>query len=252
MATIVATLAIAESTLRHAARDAYQVYIDHEERLKRSLAEHARAGRPLSEWRRTFFLHASLKPTRDVVLNIDYTRGPDSNVPHEAMPPLNSQDDLEENRRLIRSFVADLAFVPDDGDARRTVAQRHQVSREISAQTAFEHLIVPLRIDDPADSWNYLQIRLQIQRYLEDHPDTVCTVFRMRPDAPEFERTLARDGKIEPYQGANSRTGYRGDRTIFDRYRLTIQLYEYSRVSDRDGNVLATEVGCPSKFWAGG
>ena len=228
--------------LERAARDAYQVYIDHEERLKRSLAEHALAGKPLSEWRRTFFLDASLKPTRNVVLSNDYTRGPDANVPHEAMPPLNSQEDLEENRRLIRSFVADLAFAPDDGDPRRTVAQRHYVAREISAQTAFEQLIVPLRIDDPTDSWSYLQIRLQIQRYLEDHPDTMCTVYRMRPNAPEFERTLTKDGKIEPYQGANSRTGYSGDRTIFDRDRLTIQLYEYSRVSDRKGNVLSTEV----------
>ena len=232
--------------LETAARDAYQVYIDHEDRLRRSLAEHSESGRPLNEWRRTFFLDASLKPTRDAVLVNDYTRGPSPNVPHEAMPPLYSPEDLEENRRLIRNFVTGLPFVPDDGDPRRTVAQHHEVVRDIPARSVFEHLIVPLRIEDPADSWIYLQIRLQIQRYLESHPNALCTVYRMRPRATEFERMLTKSGNIEPYQGDNPGTGYRGDRTIFARGQLTIQIYEfariYSRAGEQRGNVLATNV----------
>ena len=222
--------------LETAARDAYQVYIDHEDRLRRSLAEHAESGRPLDEWRRTFFLDASLKPTRDAVLDIDYTRGPVANVPHEAMPPLYSPEDLEENRQLIRNFVTGLPFVPDEGDPRRTVAQQHEVVRDVPARSAFERLIVPLRIEDPADSWSYLQIRLQIQRYLESHPNALCTVYRMRPNATEFERMLTESGNIEAYQGANPGTGYRGDRTIFARGQLTIQIYEYARVFSRAGN----------------
>ena len=156
--------------LEKALRDAYQLFIYHDEQLKRSLAEHLNAGRPLSEWVRMFFLDASLKPTRDAVLDIEYTRGPKREVPHAATPPLNSQEDLEENRRLIGEFVAGLAFVPDDGDERRTEAQRHKVSREIPAETAFEQLVVPLRIDNPTDWWNYFQIRLVIKRYLEGSP----------------------------------------------------------------------------------
>ncbi len=232
--------------LEIAARDAYQVYIDHEDRLRRSLAEHAQSGRPLNEWRRAFFLDASLKPTRDAVLDIDYTRGPTPNVPHAAMPPLYSPEDLEENRQLFREFVSSLSFVPDEGDSRRTVAQRHEEVRDVPARSALERLIVPLRIEDPADAWNFLQIRLQIQRYLESNPDALCTVFRMRPQATEFERTLTRDGNIEPYQGPNLATGYRGDRAIVDRGQLTIQIYEYSgvysRVGDERGEVLATDV----------
>ena len=232
--------------LETAARDKYQVYIDHEDRLRHSLAEHAESGRPLNEWRRTFFLDASLKPTRDAVLDIDYTRGPAPNIPHAAMPPLYSQEDLDENRQLIRDFVSGLSFVPDEGDPRRTAAQRHGVVRDIPIHSAFERLIVPLRIDDPADSWSYLQIRLQIQRYLESHPDATCTVYRMRPHVTDFERTLTRKGNIEPYQGANQSTGYRGDRSIFDRGQMTIQMYEYARVYSRDnderGDVLATNV----------
>lgn len=228
--------------LEKAARDAYQVFIMHEELLKRSLAEHLNSGRPLSEWVRLFFLHDSLKPTRDAVLAINYTRGPKPKVPHAATPPLNSQECLEEHRRLIGKFLADLVFAPDDGDPRRTEAQRHLVSREISAKTAYEQLIAPLRIGNPTDAWNYLQIRLVIKRYLEDHPNTVCTAYLMRPGVPEFEGILTGDGRIEPYEGKTPRTGYKGDKAIFDPGRLTIQIYQHSRVLDQEGNVLATDV----------
>ena len=232
--------------LETAARDAYQIYIDHEDRLRLSLAEHAAAGKPLNDWRRMFFLDASLKPTRDAVLDIDYTRGPKPNIPHEAMPPLYSPEELEENRRLLRNFIADLTFVSEDGDPRRTVAQQHEVARDIPIKEALEHLIVPLRIEAAADSWTYLQIRLQIQHYLESNTNALCTVYRMRPLATDVERTLTKSGNIEPFQGANPQTGYKGDRTIFDKGRLTIQIHEYTRVYSRSdngsGDVLATNV----------
>ena len=141
--------------------------------------------KPLSEWRRTFFLDASLKPTRDAVLDIDYTRGPTPNVFHAAMAPIYSPEDLDENRQALRSFVTGLSFASDAGDPRRTVAQRHEVARDVSLQSAFERLIVPLRIEGAADSWTFLQIRLQIQRYLESHPNASCSVYRMRPQATE-------------------------------------------------------------------
>ena len=57
---------------------------------------------------------------------------------------------------------------------------------------------------------------------------------------------LTKNGNIEPFQGANRRTGYRGDRTIFDRDRMTIQIHEYdriyARINERRGEVLATNV----------
>ena len=232
--------------LESAARDAYQVYIDHEDRLRRSLAKHAESGKPLNEWRRAFFLDASLKPTRDAVLDIDYTRGPDPDTPYAAMPPLYFPEDLEENRQLVSNFVNGLSFVPDEGDPRRTEAQKHEVARSTPLQAAFERLIVPLRIDSAEDWLNYLQIRLQIRRYLETHPNALCTVYLMRPKVTDSERTLTKSGNIEPYQGANPRTGYKGDRTISESGRLTVQIYKYSKVySRRDdgrGDVLATSV----------
>ena len=232
--------------LESGAQAAYKAYIDHEDQLRRSLAEHAKTDRPLSEWRRTFFLDASLKPTRDAVLDIEYTRGPRPNIPYAAMPPLYSPEILIENRQLISTFLNDLKFVPDNGDPRRTISQRHEVVRNLTINSVFEHLIVPLRIESVEDSWLFTQIRLQIQRFLESHPTALCTIYRMRPGATDTERTLTKNGKIEPFQGANSRTGYKGDRTVFEKGRLTIQIHNYAKVYSRSdsgkGEVLATYV----------
>jgi hypothetical protein len=228
--------------LENDARDAYQVYIDHEDRLRRSLANHVNTGRPLNEWRRAFFLDTSLKPTRDNVLDIDYTRGPEPDIPHDAMPPIYSPDDLNENRSILDAFIARFQFVPNEGDPRRTTAQKHLVSRDVPLKDAFDNLLIPFRIMDPVDSWKYLQIRLQIQRFLESRPNAMCSIYQMKPDFIE-ERTLRDNGKIEPYQGANASTGYPGDSKIYDQGILTIQIYRFSRVKQRDtGTVLATDV----------
>ena len=123
------------------ARTAYHAYIEHEDRLRRSLAEHSESGKPLNEWRRIFFLDTSLKPTRDSVLEIGYTKGPIPDFPHAAMPPLYSPDNLDGNRQLIRNFITGLSFVPDVGHPHRTAAQRHEVAREIPLHSTFERLI---------------------------------------------------------------------------------------------------------------
>lgn len=230
--------------LENDAREAYQHYIDHEDQLRVSLANHASAGRPLNEWKRAFFLDTSLKPTRDNVLDIDYTRGPDADFPYDAMPPLYSQDDLTENRALVSSFTAGMTFVPDTDDPRRTAAQKHEVNRNVRLRDAFDRLLVPLRINDPADSWKLLQVRLQIQRYLESHPDAICSVYRMKPGFPEYKRGLTDIGRINPFQGANPGTGYPGDDAIFDRGVVTIQIFQIARVekSAHDAGLVAADV----------
>ena len=226
-----------------AARDAYQGYIDHEDQLRDSLAKHAAAGKPLNEWRRAFFLDASLKPTRDNVLDIDYTRGAKANIPYAAMPPIYSTEDLNINRQLIEEFISGLQLQSEDQYSHLPSSQKHKVARNIRTQEVFENLIVPLRINDHVDSWNYLQIRLQIQRFLESNPEAFCTVYRMRPGALEVERSLRPESdKIEAFQGANPSTGYEGDRSIFDQNILTIQIHRYSKIRDQNGNTLATDV----------
>ena len=65
---------------------AFQFYVAHERDIRQRLMEHR--GRPLSEWRRAFFLDSNLRPTRRQVLDLDYRQEVLSNdwfwpkVPH--------------------------------------------------------------------------------------------------------------------------------------------------------------------------
>lgn len=228
--------------LESEARHAFRSYIDHEDRLRQSLIEHGTTDRPLSDWRRIFYLDSSLKPTRDAVLDIPYSRGPAPLVPYGAMPPLDFPDDLEDNRQTIEQITRGLSFNLDEGDSRRTAAQRHEVAAGVSARFILDQLLVPLKISEPNDSWLFQQIRILTQRHLETKPKAFCTVYRMRPGFTEFERKLMKGGRIEPFQGKNEPTGYPGDRKIFDPENLTVQLYEYSRILNREGKVLGEKV----------
>jgi hypothetical protein len=222
--------------LENDARDAYQVYIEHEDDLRRRLAEHSAAGRPLAEWRRLFFLDSNLKPTRDNVLDVDYTRGPEADRFYTPLPPLYSADDLQENRQLINCFIQGLQLMPDKGDARRTPAQKHMVASGVSLKNVLEKLLVPLRVNDPADSMIFLQILLQVQRYLESNPVATCTIYQMRPMRTDEKRSLDEGGRLQPYQGANSPTGYPGDLKIRDEGRITIQIHHIETVFQDTGS----------------
>ena len=57
-------------------------------------------------------------------------------------------------------------------------------------------------------------------------------------------RSLADDGRIEPFQGANRPTGYPGDRQIRDRDGVTIQVHQFATVyqDSTRRNVVALDV----------
>ena len=215
--------------LERSAADAYRGIIEHEDDLRQRLAIHSATGRSLAEWGRLFFLDTTLRPTRDNVLDIDYSRGPEPNKWHTPLPPLYSPRDLGENQNVVAKFMSTVALLPDEGDPRRTLAQRHDVARNVPLGHVLENLVVPLRITEPDDALNFFAIKLQFQRYLEGHPDAMCTVYRMRPAITDELRSLY-EGRINPYQGANERTGYPGDMQTRDPARVTVQIHHISTI----------------------
>ena len=220
--------------------DVYQKYIDHEDRLRKSLDKHASTGKPLSEWRRVFFLNKSLKPTRDSVLGIKYSRGVKPNRPYDAMPPLHSIESLNENKRLVKNFIKSFQFSNDDVPNNFTLSQRHKLNKNIPVKYLLEKLLVPLKIHDPQDSLNFFTIIFQIKRFLENNPDSKCTAYLMRNEAKP-ERTVKNE-RIEAHQGRNPSNGYRGDRSLYSKDTLTVQIHEFSKIKDSGGSVLAVDV----------
>ncbi|MFC2026408.1 Z1 domain-containing protein [Chloroflexota bacterium] len=229
--------------LEHAARDSYESLVEHEDDLMGRLANYCVSGSPLTEWRRIFFLDRRLKPTRDSVLDVDYERGPTTNEWYAPLPPLYSLEDLNTNRGLVDEFLRSLSLEPDSGDERRTQAQRHLVATGVPLMDVLASLLIPLRVTDPDDAADLLCIMLQIQRYLEEHPESTCTIYHMRPTMATSERrSLGGDGRINPFQGANLPTGYPGDRAIKASQGVSIQIHKLPTVYEsRQSEVIVAE-----------
>lgn len=89
------------------------------------------------------------------------------------------------------------------------------------------------------DSAEFFGARLQLQRWLDNNPREVCTVYQMRPGQDSF-RTIGANGKITPHQGRS--TGYDGDGTIrMDRSEVTIQVHKFE-LRQEDKEVVASDV----------
>jgi hypothetical protein len=167
--------------LGSAARSAYERYVRHEEDIRERLEAHARTGKPLTEWKREFFLTSQLKPTRRSVLGLDYVRlsfGDEwwyPGAPHEA--------DLEVNRRVVGEFVASLNLVPDSGHPDRTDIQTHQVDQKVSLAKAFDQLLTQYTAAAPDDSQSFTTLRTLLRDYLEEHPKALCSVYVMSSGA---------------------------------------------------------------------
>jgi hypothetical protein len=215
-------------------RDAFEGYVEHEEDMRRRLAQHGASGRPLREWKRAFFLDQALRPTRHQVVSVAYSRGNhgerwvDPSRPHE-LPEV-----IDQNNRLIERFAATLGFVDDEGDPRRTVNQQHLVARGVPLRRAYAELLEELRLPVPDDSLQHTALLLQIAAFLEEQPDATCTIYHMRPRAPIGFRTRAQDDSLGNfYQGASPASGadqgsiYPGDREIRSDSDLTIQLHTF-------------------------
>lgn len=230
-------------------RSLYAAYVDHEGDLRRQVGEHAQTGDDLRRWRRAFFLDPSLRPTRDQVIDLQPLRGAFSDQWFAPSTPHESSDAVEANRLVVTKFLRDLdgQFQQDQGDPRRTEPQVHLVAAGLSLQSAYQELLTQLWLADPRDSALNAGLLLQVGRYLEDHPDAVCTVYRMSQGHLR-ERSIDATGEIPNlFQGANydesvtpRQTVYPGDREIRTNGQLTIQIHT---LEVKDGpTVLARDV----------
>lgn len=229
-------------------RDAYESYVEHEERMRDQLRTFRETGRPLQEWKRAFFLSPDLKPTRTMVLDLDYVRGNYANTWYDPKAPHDSDEAVSSNRELISAFVAryQSRFTPDPGDPGRTDDQIHLVASGISLREVYQHLLWGLRFTRPGDSAAYTGLLLQISRHLEQQPDDTCTVYQMKRGGVRQRGLDAKDEIKELMQGQNPKgvpvrqATYPGDREIHAHDELTIQIHRLRL--DRDGVVAADDV----------
>jgi hypothetical protein len=254
--------------LEQSVRDAFQYYVEHERDIRERLGQHRSEGRPLSEWRRAFFLDSSLRPTRRQVLNLDYKQDTVSEDWFWPKVPHGTPEILDANRALVREFLAGLQLADAPGDSRRTPEQIHLMADGVSLQTAYQRLLSPLRLTDERDSQIFTGLLLQIEAYLADlehpeHRNETCSVYLMSRGNERMRSVNAEEEIPTLFQGANyADTAHRdmiypGDERERTDSGLTIQIHmlevrEPSRGPVIANNVLAIAVWVPqamAKDW---
>lgn len=216
--------------LETAVQNSFQTYVNHEEDVRTQLIEHRNTGRPMSEWRRQFFLDRNLRPTRDNVIDIAYQRAiyGDEWVYPQGLH--DSTEALEANRVTFAQFRSRIQFVPHAGLDLRRDSPRNMVATDIPLQTVQEELLTMVRLPRLTDSQLFAPLLRLIQIHLRTSPDELCTVFLIANGEPR-RRDYVNDEINELFQGqqyAQQRgqrvPTYPGDRAIRADDGLSIQL----------------------------
>ena len=222
----------------------YRSYVRHEEDMRAHLVAHIRSGRPMSEFRRVFLLDRAFRPTRQSVIDIDYTRPTFRSgwcVPHQP-----HDADLAANRGIVDAFLQRYAerFVTDEGHPERQPHQRHRVACRVPLSAVYDELLTRLEVNIE-DSQNWTLALILIDRYVEENQQGVCTVYQIRPEVAT--RRLVRNGRIvNLFQGAypvDTRDVYPGDRELRDA-PVTVQLHTVTLRTGReaDSPIVAEDV----------
>lgn len=233
-------------------RDAFQFYVEHEADIRRRLQDHRDRGQPLGEWRRAFFLDSGLRPTRRQVLDLECRQDVVSDDWFRPKVPHGTPESIEANRQTVRAFVQQLPWTEAPGDPRRTTEQTHLIAEDVPLEQAYRELLIPLRLTETRDSQIFTGLLLQVEAYLQDHPNDTCTVYRMSRGSSR-ERTVSEDDEIPTlFQGANYADAahrdmiYPGDERERGLQGVTIQIHSLTlrRSGERrgQGQLIAEDV----------
>ena len=207
--------------------DAFTDYVTHEESYRVQLQGFS--GKPLSEWKRGFLMAPGLRPTRRNILVDDYLQDVYSDRWYWVQCPHKTDNAIEVNRQLFDACRSQYQFAPLPDQLFGPASAIHEGAIGIPLREVYEQFLVPSKVPDVDDSQAYYGVMLQIQEYMETHPNEVCDIYAMRP-AEVTRRAISSDTEQIDYifQGANKpKTDpmhYPGDLRIHGDGRLTIQL----------------------------
>ena len=211
-------------------RHAFRSYVEHEEDVRGQLAMFAQTQRPLSEWRREFFLSRQLRPTRDNVIDVVYRRvrfGDEwvyPNGPHDAI------DTVAANASLFNQFRAAHPFHPYNGLDLRQNSRRNQVIENMPLQAVHEELLTRYRVTRLEDSQQFGAMLRLIQLFLIANQAATCTVFLMA-EGHARRRNYQDDQIVQHFQGRQyaqingvREISYPGEREVRGVNGITVQI----------------------------
>jgi hypothetical protein len=218
--------------LEQAMKDAYEDYVEHEELMRRELRRIAERGESLTTWRRRFILDPSLSPCRRTVISDPYIRGSMRGGWTRQIGTIIDPETRAANKQLLERFLSELNLVNDETYVGRTIAQQHEVDRNVPLQKLCD-MLVEYRLEDPRDTASFTGLLITIAEGLKQDANATAAVYRMRPTARIGIRQVKNDsGEIDQFQQgptaiAGGGQSYPGDAFFAAPDKVSLQIHEY-------------------------
>lgn len=185
----------------------YEDYVVHEEAIRKSLKEFSDSGRPLSEWKRVFWLSPELQPCRKNVINMESIVLARSRKNSTWFYPNYIYGEptriLEDNKKLVQSFQDEHLF---------TSAIKHPKTDEdlvtlctLTLKEVYTNLLVNYSNINATDEVKYFGYLLQIEEIINKNIDPQCYIYYLTPNKSRT-RTVKEDGKSDTQQGESEKT----------------------------------------------
>ena len=183
------------------------------------------------------------------MLDLDYRQDVLSDDWFRAKVPHGTEELLNANRQTVRRFVDVVRWQNDRGDPRRTSEQVHFVAERVALRRTYEDLLIPFGFTDERDSQLFTGVLLQIDDFLQAHPDATCTVYQMSKGHERLRSVNDAEEVPTLFQGVNYADGaarkdetYPGDERIRGAQGLTIQIHTLEVRQKNRGDVIARNV----------
>lgn len=211
--------------------DAFTDYVSHEESIRGSIRRNLEQGKTLKEWRRTYFLDQSLKPTRNsvILLEMYQSRGRGGWIIPDH--PFVDSEIVSDNRDLVDSIIKKFSFT----EYRENGWNDKQAVPAFSDQIMLAELL-PLigqfRYKLPDDNLQHSALMLGLERLLVDEVNFQCSFYAFSGPWSGVDAVRSLSDKEPPkvknlFQGKNDKTNYPGARALTSAESITFQLHRY-------------------------
>lgn len=230
----------------------FSEYVNHEQDIRKKLAEHKLSGLHLNEMKRRFVLDEMFKLTRNNVLSEKLTRSTFGNKWVRIKAPHDNEIIIESNRNVYDNFLAKYKslFREDTGHKDRTDEQKHLLAK-IPLKDLFTDLLNNLKFTRQSDSTTYTSLKSVIDLYTDEFPPEDSFVYMINKGNSRTRRLDKRNEIQQLFQGKNPRTGeviYPGDEKIKSEDSVTVQIHNLDFRDTDLKNIISIAVWVPARL----
>lgn len=230
----------------------FKEYVEHEEDIRKKIAQNNLSGLHLDAMKRQFVLSKMFEITRKNVLSDQIEKKSYGNRWVSIKAPHDKDFIITHNRTIRDSFVKlnMQSFKEDIGHIKRTSEQVH-LEAKLSLRSVYDEFLSKLIFTRQSDSGEFTGLRVFLELYLQKSPSENCKVVLMKKGVPR-ERSLNKKEEIlNLFQGKNPKSGeeiYPGDIKIKEPELVSIQIHTLNIKGTEYRNVVTIVVWIPERM----